>query len=337
LLPVVDTCVQPRPADPRRCGPPPPNRDADPTAQTHSRRTGVAEAGASEHGLDLHRPGRRIQCRHHHGVPLRSRRCRPRRTIAPTLDQVLDVARRKAYVILDGTLLAIDRGRVGPGTTERSNPVDTAPQLERAGPRRPRRQADLGRTSPSERPPRRGRYPRTPDHRRPEHRRHLDGHRHLLPRRRSVDPGFAARSPAQPRHRPLPAAVASAEAVQLRARPPALPRGTNKRPSQELAVLRKIPSCSSRATALVQAVIVLTQTRLSSGWKALHLRALRPALTSRTCPADRSAPTAPPPPGTSTPDAGCRAARRRTTSPRPTGPGRRSSDRPRRHALPAPT
>jgi DDE superfamily endonuclease len=29
--------------------------------------------------------------------------------VAPTLDQALDVARRKAFVILDGTLLSIDR------------------------------------------------------------------------------------------------------------------------------------------------------------------------------------------------------------------------------------
>jgi Helix-turn-helix of DDE superfamily endonuclease len=29
--------------------------------------------------------------------------------VAPTLDQALDLARRKAFVILDGTLLAIDR------------------------------------------------------------------------------------------------------------------------------------------------------------------------------------------------------------------------------------
>jgi hypothetical protein len=36
-------------------------------------------------------------------------------TVAPTLDQALDVARRKAYVILDGTLLAIDRVGMGSG------------------------------------------------------------------------------------------------------------------------------------------------------------------------------------------------------------------------------
>nr|WP_068796253.1 hypothetical protein [Pseudonocardia sp. HH130630-07] len=35
--------------------------------------------------------------------------------LAPALDEVLEVARRKAFVILDGTLLAIDRVGMGPG------------------------------------------------------------------------------------------------------------------------------------------------------------------------------------------------------------------------------
>ena len=35
--------------------------------------------------------------------------------MAPTLDQAIDVARRKAFVILDGTLLRIDRVGMGAG------------------------------------------------------------------------------------------------------------------------------------------------------------------------------------------------------------------------------
>ena len=48
--------------------------------------------------------------RHHDGLPLRARgarRCSPR--WHPTLDEAIEVARGKAFVILDGTLLPIDR------------------------------------------------------------------------------------------------------------------------------------------------------------------------------------------------------------------------------------
>ena len=45
--------------------------------------------------------------------------------MAPTLDQAIEVARRKAFVILDGTLLRIDRvgmtSGLGPGVLLRAN------------------------------------------------------------------------------------------------------------------------------------------------------------------------------------------------------------------------
>ena len=47
--------------------------------------------------------------------------------VAPTLDQALDVARRKAFVILDGTLLSIDRvGMASRLRPRRSSPASTS-------------------------------------------------------------------------------------------------------------------------------------------------------------------------------------------------------------------
>jgi hypothetical protein len=46
--------------------------------------------------------------------------------VAPTLDQALDVARRKAFVILDGTLLPIDRVGMASGRDRCSIPASTS-------------------------------------------------------------------------------------------------------------------------------------------------------------------------------------------------------------------
>ena len=64
--------------------------------------------------------------------------------VAPTLDQALDIARRKAFVILDGTLLSIDRvGMAGirPRLLLRQA---QATRGERPGPRRPGRSSGVG-------------------------------------------------------------------------------------------------------------------------------------------------------------------------------------------------
>jgi Helix-turn-helix of DDE superfamily endonuclease len=46
---------------------------------------------------------------------------------APALEQAIEVARRKAFVILDGTLLRIDRVGMASATTGRSTPASTRP------------------------------------------------------------------------------------------------------------------------------------------------------------------------------------------------------------------
>jgi hypothetical protein len=46
--------------------------------------------------------------------------------MAPTLEQAIEVAARKAYVILDGTLLGIDRVGMPAGMTARSTPANTS-------------------------------------------------------------------------------------------------------------------------------------------------------------------------------------------------------------------
>ena len=103
------------PADLRRCALLRPNCDADPMAPTHVRRTSVAGAGVPEQERDLHRLASGFRCRHHDGVPLRSRRRRRPAMVAPTLRRALDVARRGAYVILGGALRGIDRVSMGSG------------------------------------------------------------------------------------------------------------------------------------------------------------------------------------------------------------------------------
>ena len=88
--------------------------------------------------------------------------------MAPTLDQAIEVARHKAFVILDGTLLRIDRvGMVSgydPGVLFRQA---QAPRRECAGDRRSGRPAGVDLADPARRPPRHGRRTRAQDHRRP--------------------------------------------------------------------------------------------------------------------------------------------------------------------------
>jgi hypothetical protein len=65
-------------------------------------------------------------------------------TMAPPLVEAIDVARRKAFVILDGTLLRIDRVAMTSGRDRPYYSGKQTPRSERAGHRRPSRPADLG-------------------------------------------------------------------------------------------------------------------------------------------------------------------------------------------------
>ena len=71
----------------------------------------------------------------------------------------IEVARGKAYVILDGTLLRIDRVAMSSGRDRPSTRQAPVPAGERAGHRRPDRTADLGLTGPARRAARHGRPP----------------------------------------------------------------------------------------------------------------------------------------------------------------------------------
>jgi len=70
--------------------------------------------------------------------------------VAPTLDQALDIARRKAFVILDGTLLPIDR--IAADTPYYSG-KHKRHGGERAGDRRSGGSAGVGFTRVARRPP----------------------------------------------------------------------------------------------------------------------------------------------------------------------------------------
>ena len=166
----------------------------------------------------------------------------------------IEVARGKAYVILDGTLLRIDRvamssGRdrpfyAGKHTCQRVNVqviADPAGRLIWASPACPARgttwapPASTASSRPST-PPGCKRWPTPPPGRRPR------GTRAAA----SPSPGY--------RHRPLPAAVAQPAGGQHRARPPARPRRTSQRRAEELEDLHNIRASPSRTTTLVQAV-----------------------------------------------------------------------------------
>jgi hypothetical protein len=144
--------------------------------------------------------------------------------LAPTLDQAMAVAAGKAFVILDGTLLHIDRVRMSGG---RDRPfysgkhkvhglnvqviADPAGRLIWASPCLPGAQHDMVAA-----------------------REHgvidalntagAGGGRHRLSGRWACSPGPATSPPSRPRHRPLPTPVQRAEAGQHRPRPHARTR-----------------------------------------------------------------------------------------------------------------
>ena len=143
--------------------------------------------------------------------------------MAPTLDQAIEVARRKAFVILDGTLLRDRPGRHGLRAAtgafysgkHKCHGVnvqviaDPAGRLVWISPALPGARHDMGAAREhgiidalnAAGDPRR--------------------RRHRLPGRRPGGPGSAAATPPRPRHRPLPAPVAQPEGGQHRPRPPA--------------------------------------------------------------------------------------------------------------------
>jgi len=128
--------------------------------------------------------------------------------MAPTLQQAIAVAAGKAFVILDGTLLRVDRvgmaGDYNRGFYSGKHKCHGLNVQVIADP--------IGRLvwiSPVLRgAPRHGRRPRARHHRRTQRRRDHDDRRHGLPRRRSGDPGSAAAAARGSRHRPLPPPVA---------------------------------------------------------------------------------------------------------------------------------
>src|SRR5689334_8394601 len=90
--------------------------------------------------------------------------------MAPTLAEAIAVAAGKAYVILDGTLLRIDRVGMTGG---RDRPYYSGKHKvhgQRASARRPRRAADLDLAAAARRAARHGRRPRARHHRRAQHR-----------------------------------------------------------------------------------------------------------------------------------------------------------------------
>jgi hypothetical protein len=87
--------------------------------------------------------------------------------MSPTLEQAVEVASRKASLILDGTLLRIDRVvwlGLRPGVLLRQAHV---PWVERAGRRGPHRPARPDLSAAARLPARHGGGPRIGDHRRP--------------------------------------------------------------------------------------------------------------------------------------------------------------------------
>jgi hypothetical protein len=88
--------------------------------------------------------------------------------MAPTLDQAIEVARHKAFVILDGTLLRIDRVGLVSGYDRafysgkhKCHGVNVQVIADPAG------RAGVDLADPARRPPRHGRRTRAQDHRRP--------------------------------------------------------------------------------------------------------------------------------------------------------------------------
>jgi hypothetical protein len=77
--------------------------------------------------------------------------------LAPSLQQAMLTAAGKAFVIIDGTLLPINRVGMASGRDRPYSPETPAARGERASPRRPRRTADLAIGSTTRRAARHGR------------------------------------------------------------------------------------------------------------------------------------------------------------------------------------
>jgi hypothetical protein len=182
--------------------------------------------------------------------------------LAPTLGQALDVARRKAFVILDGTLLSIDRVGMASGYDRAFFSgkhkrhgmnvqvlADPAGRLVWASPALPGARHDMGaarehglvaglnsggiRAIADTAYQGGGKAIRVPQ------------------RRRRIDPDTG-------RYRRLSRAQKGVNTAHARQ------RGPGERANAQLKswkVLRRIRSCPGRATALVKAVTVLIQTR----------------------------------------------------------------------------
>ncbi len=181
--------------------------------------------------------------------------------VAPTLNQALDVARRKAFVVLDGTLLSIDRGGMASGYDRGFYSgkhkrhgmnvqviADPVGRLVWASPALPGARHDLGAA-----------------------REHglIDG-LNVAGVRVVADTAYQGAGPAirvpqrrcridpdTGRLRRLSRAQKQVNAAHARQ------RGPGERANAQLKswkVLRKIRSCPSRATTLVRAVTVLIQT-----------------------------------------------------------------------------
>ena len=178
--------------------------------------------------------------------------------MAPTLAEAIAVAAGKAYVILDGTLLRIDRvGMTGGRDRPYSLRETQGPRAERASTRRPRRTADLDLTAAARRPTRHGRRARARHHRRAQRRGHLDDRRHRLSGWRPGGTGAATASSSRPdtgRYRRLSRNQKQVNTAHARQ------RGPGERANAELKnwkILRKIRSSPNRGAELVAAVQTL--------------------------------------------------------------------------------
>ena len=144
--------------------------------------------------------------------------------MAPTLQQAIQVAAGKAYVILDGTLLRIDRVGMASGDDRAFYSgkhkchglnvqviADPAGRLVWIAPPLPGARHDIAAAANTASP-----RPST----RPGHR----DRRHRLPRRRPCHRRPTPPPTHRPRHRPLPASVPQPESRQHRPRPATRPR-----------------------------------------------------------------------------------------------------------------
>lgn len=131
-------------------------------------------------------------------------------TLAPSLSDAIAVAARKAFVILDGTLLRIDRIGMGSG---RDRPYYSGKHKTHGV------NVQVLADPNGRRAARHGRRPRARPHRRPPGRRGEGDRRQRLPRRRIQGP--PAPPPRRSRDWPTPPALTQPEGGQLRSRPPA--------------------------------------------------------------------------------------------------------------------